>query len=88
MFTARIVVLANAPRTCGAGLVSGSDDKPATVEPALLQRAVNASPDSSNFGAGETAKPANLLRLTRPGAVALNLDGIRDSLASRTAPQK
>lgn len=59
MFTARIVVLANARGTCGSGLVSGSDDKPATVEPALLQR-----------------------------AIALDPDGIRDSLARRNAPQK
>ena len=44
MYTARIVVLANACRLAGiaARLVNGSDDYPATVEPVLQQSAIDA----------------------------------------------
>src|SRR5215469_10438913 len=46
MYTARIVVLANACRLGGlaARLMNGPDDNPATVEPALQQPAIDTFP--------------------------------------------
>jgi pilus assembly protein CpaC len=58
MYTARIVVLANARRLGGLAvhLVNGSDDKPA-IEPVLQQPAIDAFLAGPDFGAGQMARP-------------------------------